>query len=193
MHLKIQCLAIILSGYTFREAINTDNNGGIFVLQAKDIIQGTNITETKSLTPISFCGTRTTSFLQKGDIAIVSRGTGIGSFRCVLFNLSNANVIASSSVLILRLKKSSVLAGYVTLYLNSAIGQNKIFQATTGAYIQAVSRKNLEEIEIPVPSMQKQLSLIALEENMRHQEKLSEKKRILRQGIFNTVIKNLSI
>ena len=192
MQTKITNVADIINGYTFRGAIETIKNSDVFVLQAKDIIQGQNISDTNKLTPIAFKGVRTASFLQKNDVVVVSRGTGAGSFRSVVFN-SNENVIASSSLLILRIKKKEILPEYVSLYLNSSDGQNKILETVVGSYIHAISRKKFEEeIKIPIPSLEKQESLVKLNQNIKQQEKIYERKKQLKQEIVNAPIKNLN-
>lgn len=190
--MKISDIAEIINGYSFRGAIKTITNGDTFVLQAKDIIQGQNIIDTEKLTPIAFSGIRTASFLQKNDIVIVSRGTGAGSFRSVLFNL-DGNVIASSSLLIFRIKKKDILPEYVSLYLNSSDGQNKILETVVGSYIHAISRKKFEkEIEIPIPPLSTQKSLIELNKNIKEQEKIYERKKKLKQEIIGATITNLT-
>ncbi len=190
MRIKITDFAEVINGYTFRGAIETVEKSDIFVLQAKDVIQGQNITNTNNFTPIAFSGTRTASFLQKNDVVIVSRGTGAGSFRSAIFD-SDTNVIASSSLLILRIKKKEILPEYISLYLNSTDGQNKILETVVGSYIHAISRKKFEEeIEIPIPSSEKQQSLIKLNQNIKQQEKIYERKKELKQQIINASLKN---
>lgn len=193
MHIKVLQIGQVINGYTFREAIENNKNGDVFVLQAKDIIQGQDIVNSKGLTPISFKGTRTASFLQKDDILIVSRGANMGSFRAAIFTGNDKNVIASSSVLILRIKKKEVLPEYITTYLNSPEGQNKILQVVTGSYIQVISRRKFEEMEIPIPSVRIQQSLNSLNRNIKQQESIYKKEKDLKQEIINTIITNLSI
>lgn len=193
MHIKVSEFAVVINGYTFRGAIETVKNEGIFVLQAKDIIQWQNITDTKRLTPIAFTGTRTASFLQKNDVVIVSRGTGAGSFRSTVFDSEDTNIIASSSLLILRIKKKEILPEYIALYFNSLGGQNKILQTVIGSYIQAISRRKFEEeMEIPLPLLHIQQSLVNLNKNIKQQEKIYERKKKLKQQIIEATIKNLT-
>lgn len=185
-------IAEIINGYSFRGAIESVKSGDTFVLQAKDIIQGHNITDLDKLTPITFSGIRTASFLQKNDVVIVSRGTGAGSFRSAIFN-ADGNVIASSSLLILRIKNKEILSEYISLYLNSADGQNKILETVVGSYIHAISRRKFEEdIEIPTPPLQIQQSLISLDKNIKQQETIYEIKKQLKQELVNATIKNLT-
>src|ERR1035437_5158900 len=134
MYMKISNFAEVINGYTFRGAIETLKNGDISVLQAKDIVSGQNVTDIDKLTPIAFSGTRTASFLQKDDVLIVSRGMGAGSFRSAVFSLNTTNIIASSSLLILRIKEKEVLSEYISLYFNSIEGQNKILETVAGSY-----------------------------------------------------------
>ena len=192
MNIKVSNVAEIINGYAFREAIETVKNSDVFVLQAKDVIQGENITDIEKLTSVTFSGVRSASFLKKNDIVMVSRGTGAGSFRSAIFN-SDGNVIASSSLLIVRVKNKDVLPEYVSLYLNSSEGQNKILETVVGSYIQAISRRKfIEEIEIPIPSIEKQKSLINLNQNIKQQEKIYDRKKQLKQQILSATINNLT-
>lgn len=192
MYMKISNFAEVINGYTFRGAIETAENRDILVLQAKDITQGENVTEIEKLTPISFKGTRTASFLQKYDVLVVSRGMGVGSFRSVIFSLDTSNIIASSSLLILRIKNKEVLPEYISLYFNSTEGQNKILETVAGSYIRAISRKKFEEeIKIPIPPLETQHSLIKLNQNIKQQEKIYDRKKQLKQQIINATITNL--
>jgi len=192
VNIKVSNVAEIINGYAFREAIETVKNSDVFVLQAKDVIQGENITDIEKLTSVTFSGVRSASFLKKNDIVMVSRGTGAGSFRSAIFN-SDGNVIASSSLLIVRVKNKDVLPEYVSLYLNSSEGQNKILETVVGSYIQAISRRKfIEEIEIPIPSIEKQKSLINLNQNIKQQEKIYDRKKQLKQQILSATINNLT-
>lgn len=193
MYMKMSDLTEVINGYAFRGAIETIKDSDSFVLQAKDIIQGQNITDVKKLTPISFTGTRTASFLQKNDIVIVSRGMGIGSFRSAIFDSDNSNVIASSSLLIVRIKKKDVFPEYVSLYFNSTGGQSKILETVSGSYIQAISRRKFaEEIKIPIPPLKVQQSIINLNKNIELQKEIYDKKKQLNQEVIAEIIKKLT-
>lgn len=193
MYSKISNIADIINGYTFRGAIKEVKSGDTIVLQAKDIIQGQNIKEVENLTHIDFSGTRTVSFLKKNDVLIVSRGVGVGSFRSTVFKSGNTNVIASSSVLIVRVNREEILPDYLALYFNSAEGQSKILDTVAGSFIQSISRRKFEEeIKIPIPPLIKQKSLIDLDKNIKQQEKIYEIKKQLKQQIVEATIKNLT-
>lgn len=192
MYKKLSQLANLVSGYNFRGSIENKPNGDIFVLQGKNISAGGDITNTADLISITSQTLRNPYFLQYNDILVVSRGSGHGSFRSVIFALHEKNVIASSSVQIIRITDVTVLPKYVSLYLNSAEGQKRLSQIVTGAsYIQSILIKDLAEFEIPIPPINIQKSLIALNENIVQQEKILDRKREIKKTIINVSFSNL--
>ncbi|MEK7538664.1 MAG: restriction endonuclease subunit S [Patescibacteria group bacterium] len=193
MQKKVQDIAQVISGYTFRSPVEKDPNGKVFVLQATNVDSARDITETGEFARISSEPPRAMSYLEYNDVLLVSRGSGLGSFRATVFALDETNVIASSSVHIIRIKDVTVLPKYISLYLNSDDGQKKISQVVTGgSYIQSILRKNLEDIDIPIPPMIKQKSIIALHENIKRQEEILERKSYLKKNIISATFKNLT-
>src|SRR3989338_7888737 len=133
MHKKLSQLADIVSGYTFRGSVENDPNGDIFVLQAKNIQTNQDIVNTADFITISDKSLRNPYFLEYNDILLVSRGSGIGSFRSAIFVSDETKVMPSSSVHVIRIKDVIVLPKYVSLYLNSPEGQKALSQIVTGA------------------------------------------------------------
>jgi restriction endonuclease S subunit len=193
MSKKISHFAEIILGYAFRGAIEVDMEGKTSLIQAKNIVQGQNVANTQDLTPISFEGTRTSSFLEKNDILVVSRWTGMGSFRSAVSDIDQPNVIASSSLIIVRIKDSTkIIPEYLCLYLNSPEGQSKIINTVSGSYIQAISRRKFEDVEIPIPPLKTQIALAKLHSNIREQERIYNRKKELKQNILTATLKKLT-
>ena len=192
MHKKLSQIADIVSGYTFRGSIENDLKGDIFVLQAKNISTNQDILNTTELTTISDKSIRNPYFLEHNDILLVSRGSGIGSFRSAVFATNDTKVMPSSSVHIIRIQDVTVLPKYVSLYLNSLEGQKALAQIVTGAsYIQSILVKNLIDLEIPIPPIHTQKSIIALHENIIDQERIFKRKQEIQKNIINASFTSL--
>lgn len=186
MHKKLSQIADISSGYTFRGPIENDPKGDILVLQAKSVSPNQEIMETADLTVISDKSIRKPYFLEYNDILLVSRGSGVGSFRSAVFATNEVRVMPSSSVHVIRIKDVTALPKYVCLYLNSTDGQKALSQIVTGAsYIQSILVKNLSEFGIPLPPIHTQKSILALHENITNQERLHKRKQELQKTIIN--------
>ncbi len=192
MQKKLGEMANIVTGYTFRDSLENDPNGSISVLQARNISTSHDVSNLAGLTLISPQSLRTPYFLEYNDVLIVSRGSGIGSFRSAVFASRDKNVIASSSLHIIRVTDVTILPKYISLYLNSVDGQKALSQIVTGSsYIQSILLKNLMNLEIPTPPIHLQKSIIALHENIIEQEKLLSRKNQLKKNIINSTFSNL--
>ena len=192
MHKKLSQIADIVSGYTFRGSIENDLKGDIFVLQAKHVLANEDILHTTDLVTISDKSIRNPYFLEHNDILLVSRGSGIGSFRSAVFATNETQVMPSSSVHVIRIKDVTVLPKYVCLYLNSRDGQKTLAQIVTGAsYIQSILVKNLIDLEIPIPPIHTQKSIIALHQNIIDQERIFKRKQEIQKTIINASFTNL--
>ena len=183
---ELREIAEVLSGYTFRGAIEPDEKGSVFVLQAKNVSQSDSIADVDNLVKITANIPRSATYLQRNDVVIVSRGMGVGAFRSAVFACDNGDVIASSSVLIIRLKDKEVLPEYISLYLNSVTGQGALSQVVSGAHIQTILRRSLQELPILIPPLKKQELIVKVWNNIKQQEKIANRKRILRKQIFET-------
>lgn len=186
MHKKIQQIACITSGYTFRGSVENDSAGDISIIQGKNVSSQVDSFETDTLMRISSKALRDPYFLEKNDVLLVSRGLGAGSFRSTTFVSDNENVIASSSVLILRVTDVGILPKFLSLYLNSQEGQNALSKIVTGgSLIQSILIKNLANVKIPMPPIGKQKTIIALHENTAEQERIRIRKREIQQLVLN--------
>lgn len=182
----------ILPGFAFRGAVEADRNGDTYLVQAKDLIRGIPLEESNTLVKISHTAPGNSGRLQKNDVLLVSRGLKAGSFRSTVFVSDASNVIASSSVHIIRVTDQNVTPKYVSAYLNSKAGQIKLSEIIHGSYIGALPRNKLEKIDVPIPSLQEQAAIVALITNLREQEELIDRKRKIQQGIVSAVFNSLS-
>lgn len=188
----IKDIAQVIAGYTFKKAIESDNSGNIFVFQAKDLIQGEPLINVNTLTKAFLGIPEHAAYLQGNDILLVARGMKSGAFRSTVFMSEESNVIASSSVHIIRIKSEDVLPEYISHYLNSKEGQDSLSQIVSGSYIGAIPRGELERIKIPIPTLQKQKAIVDLHQNMRSQQKILIRRNELKQNIINATFSNLT-
>ncbi len=100
-------------------------------------------------------------------------------------------MIAASSVYILRPKSDNVLAEYLAIFLNSQSGQKQISEKSTGAVINTILRKDLENIEVTLPDMETQKKIIELYQTNNKLRKALMKKIKLVTSINEVAINKL--
>lgn len=182
-------IAEVIAGYSFRTALRSKENASCFALQAKNILENSTVDE-ENLDGIDFENYRSRAIVKNGDVVISSRG----SFRAGSVNLENENtkeIIASSSVYILRLKKEIILSKYLAIYLNSIEGQKKLNERATGAAIKSIRRNDLENMSIVLPSIETQNKIIEIYNTDKELQKSLNKKINLVKDINEIAINKL--
>ncbi len=189
MYTKMKNIATIFTGHTFRFAPENDPNGDLFLLQAKNIGKDDGFQVLEELIRVASKNLKAPKRLLAGDILLVSKGMGAGSFRSTVFNLKNKNFFVSSSVIVIRLLDVTIDPVYLSLYLNSPSGQKSLMTiASAGATLRTISTRKLEGMNVFIPSIQEQRSLIALHENIQKQEEIHQKHIKLKRSLFNTIL-----
>jgi restriction endonuclease S subunit len=150
-------IAEVITGYTFRTALQGKENSSLFVLQAKNILDNSSVDE-DGLDGIDFENYWSKAIVKKGDVVISSKG----NFRAGAINQGLKNIIATSSVYILRPKSDNILSEYLAIFLNSQKGQKQINEKSTGAVINTILRKDLENIKVALPDIETQKKIIDL-------------------------------
>ena len=189
--MELHEISTVIAGYTFRGAVKPDSEGHIFVFQAKDMVQSEPIIDTSSLTRISHEVPGYTGQLKNGDVLLVARGMKAGSFRSTIFSSDDDNVIASSSVHVIRITDNQILPEFLSLYLNSKEGQESISQIVTGSYIGAVPRRALEKIKIPLLPLERQRTFVELDTNIRGQQRITNRQNKIKEDIINATFRKL--
>ena len=133
------------------------------------------------------------SQLKRGDMLTVQSGH-IGTSAVVPVDFGEANCHA---LIITRFIQSRVVPEFVSYYLNSVIGMNRMEEIFVGSTIKHVNVKELKEFEILLPSLEEQercisridqaLSLISSEEA--RLDKLKKQKKGLMQDLLTGQVK----
>lgn len=151
--------------------------GEIVYLQAKHFDEGGELTET--LYPdLELDSKIEKHLLKKGDILFAAKGSK--NF-AALYENDEMPAVASTSFFVVRLIDKNVLPGYLTWFLNHPTTQSLLKRQAKGSSIASISKVVLSELEIPIPSIQKQELILQIfklrnrERNLKHQiEKLRE-------------------
>lgn len=192
MQIKIKDFVDILIGYNFRSAIKEDSGGDLFVLQANNIKNYEYLSSIDGFAKIYSSNFRNPPKIRYNDIVIASRGNGYGTFKSTVFKFTADNIIASSSVLIIRIKSDIILPEYLSLYLNSENGQKELFQITTGSSLKILNQGDLGNLAISVPSFSEQKSIVDLSDNIMQQENIMRKAAEIKKRIMNGIFGHFS-
>lgn len=180
-------LTEIRAGYTFRESPNELKGSGVRMLQIKDI-RDTDIINPNLLQEIEWTGKDSTPSLDVGEIAVAARGV---SNKAAIM-LSQATVIASNQLLIMRVKQNKLLPAYLCWYLNRETTQRKLKETHMGSNMPSINKAGLGSIEIPLLPMEQQVKIVRVaalqqQEQATYQALINNSISML-EGIFQQLI-----
>jgi len=191
MKSRIKDIADIQIGYQSRGQIEPDPKGIYRIIQIKDFNK-TRQLNTESL--YSFKPDRDPEryLVNKGDILFLSRGQRN-------FAWANPhdlkNTVAANYFFILKPKISEILSEYIAWYLNQPLSQLVFRSQIRGSHIPIITKSDFEMLDIEIPPLNIQESVIKLEDLLSQEKDISvkiiERRKNLIHGICMRKIKQI--
>jgi restriction endonuclease S subunit len=155
MKIKLQNIANIISGinHDYRKRIPPGEK--IAYLQAKDFNEKGIIKD--NIIKISGNSIYDKLLIKNKDVLFVAKGTRKYS---VIYKGEVGHAVAASTFFIIRITDKNILPEYISWYLNQKPAQDYIKQQSAGTNTPLISKKQLSEMEIPVPSFVMQLKVM---------------------------------
>ena len=152
-----------------------DVDGNALIIQQGDIREGEISTE---LERIQYKESKIdTQKLQDGDVLLRSKGSPMS---CAVFRDSEINslpTIAASAILILRPSSKVLLPDFLGWLINNTWGQKMLADRHTGATIPVISRRELDDVTIPIPPLHEQKKIAELATLAKKHEQLATQYR----------------
>lgn len=163
---KLANLADVFAGYLTREAVHNTPAGTHYLLQIRDFNADRSAINVADMVRISPKPRAALCTLQAGDVLFLAKGTNTFAFAV---SALPSPTLAASCFFILR-PKPAILSGYLAWFLNhdsTRALQTRL--ATTGARMPVIRRDILATLDIPLPPVTIQKTIVALE-SLRLQE-----------------------
>ena len=160
--------------------------GKIVYLQAKHFDANGEISET--LYPdLELNSKLEKHLLKKGDVLFAAKGSK--NF-ATWYNNNEMPAVASTSFFVIRLTDKNVLPGYLTWLLNHPGTQILLKKQARGSSIASISKAVLSELEISVPSIQKQKLILKIFKLRNREKKIKQQIEKLREKEIQNLLIN---
>ena len=120
--------------------------------------------------------------LRSGDVLFPNRGTRTTA---LAYRLDQARTIAGAQFFILRPETTRVLPEYLAWFLRTEEAANYFGGKRKGTYVQIIERKDLADLEMPLPPLAVQKTVVAAAELAVKERKLSERLACMRWRLTN--------
>lgn len=111
--------------------------------------------------------------LVDGDVLLIAKGL---PNKAVVFKAGEERAVASSSYLVFYHVTDKIMPDYLTWYINTEPVQLEIMQMAIGTSILSVSKASVGELDIPVPSLEKQSKVVEI-------AKLAKREKVIREDL----------
>ncbi|RJQ14650.1 MAG: hypothetical protein C4560_11790 [Nitrospiraceae bacterium] len=180
MKLKIKDIADIRIGYQFRKKIKTEPDGSHAVIQMRDFDDYNNLNY-RELMRVRLAELSDKYLVNKNDVLFLSRGHS--NFAFTITN-SLENTIAASYFFILKVNSDKVLPEYLAWGINQTPAQKLLHNiARQGTHMPLVPMSAFEYLEVHVPDIKTQKSIVELNRLLNRENellrKLQEKRSLL--------------
>ena len=183
--MKLCNLAKVQSGHISRGNIEPLIDGSHFLVRARDVDANSLTYSTNSITRFNPNLSQKDWILEKDDILFMARGARNFS---VLLNDILEPALAAACFFIIRASHQICLPPYLWWYLNQTPVEDYLHRESgRGVHMPVVRRAVLENMEIPVPPLETQQKIVALDMLMRKEQKLLNKMAEKRKELTNAV------
>lgn len=186
MKTKLKEIASIQMGYSFRTRLESIGTGTIAVIQMKDLTVQNRV-DCSGLLRIDIEKLGEQHLVKQGDIIFRSRGQVTTS--AILIDDPGKAVVAAPLIRI-RVTDDSVLPEYLNWFINQIPAQAFFASCAVGTSQKMISKQALENLEVFIPPLARQRTIIELatlaEEEQSLITKIADKRR---QYIALTLIK----
>ncbi|MBW2557414.1 MAG: restriction endonuclease subunit S [Deltaproteobacteria bacterium] len=183
--MRLRDIANVQSGYLSRGKIEVAAGGSHYLLQAKDVDADRLTYRRDTVVRFNPELSRKDWILQKEDIVFMARGAR--NFAVLLGDIPES-LLAAACFFIIRVSNEKTLPNYLWWYLTQSPVEDYLHRESgRGVHMPVVRRAVLENMEIPVPPLETQQKIVALDTLMRTEQRLLTMMAAKRKELANAV------
>ena len=185
MKIKLEKIATVQAGYSFRSRLETLDSGAVAVIQMKDLTSA-NLVDCSKLVRVGMEVPNEHHLVKSGDLIFRSRGLTANS---ALLAEDPGCAVLAAPLLRIRTTSKRILPEYLNWFISQRPAQFYFTSCASGTALKMISKQSLENLEVDVPPLAQQhliVELAALAEEEQHILKSLAGKR--RQYISTTLL-----
>jgi len=184
MKVKLNSIATVQMGLSFRSRLEPDSYGNVSVIQMKDLTEDNHL-DNQNLILVDMKTPKEHHRVKANDLAFRSRGQ---TNTAALIDSEVESAVIAAPLLRIRVNKKTVLPTYLCWFINQPSSQAALQSKATGTSIRMIGKPVLEELEVVLPNLATQKQIVDLDQLSINEQKimkeLSEKKKLLVAGIL---------
>ena len=181
--LKLRLLADITMGYTFRSRLEAAPDGGLAVIQMKDLTDDNRLNP-EALTRIEPTEVKPHQLVAPGDIIFRSRGQ---TYTAALVDDDPGPAIVAAPLLHIR-PREGVIPAYLAWFINLPAIQSRLARRAEGTALRMIRKQTLAELEVILPSLARQQAIVELSDLAGKEQQLMARLSARRKQYVDSVL-----
>jgi len=176
MKVKLENIATVQAGYSFRSRLESLDTGTVAVIQMKDLTNANRV-DCSELARVDMDLPKEHHLVRPGDLIFRSRGLTSNS---ALLADDPGGAVLAAPLLRIRIKGGTVLPEYLNWFISQQPAQAYLTSCSAGTALKMISKQSLENMDLFIPPLDRQrliVELAALEEEEQRIIKELAKKR----------------
>lgn len=178
-------VATVSTAYPFRSKVDSEEGGDVAVIQMRDINadNAEGLPTSGAIMVRNVGGKYDRHLIGDGDLLFQSRG----SRHPVQVIRVGGPAIAGSGLHLIRVTSASIVPEYLAWWLNHPTSQSRLVtDVARGTYIPFVSKGDLERFQVPVPPVEVQKRVVAVDRLRRRERELRQRLDALSQQLVDS-------
>ncbi len=158
MKVKLEKIATVQTGYSFRSRLESLESGAVAVIQMKDLTSANHVS-CDELVRVDMEIPKEHHLVRPGDLVFRSRG--LTSNSALLIDEPGAAVLAAP-LLRIRVTSAALLPEYLNWTISQLPAQSYLASCAEGTALKMISKQSLENLEIFIPSLARQRFVVEM-------------------------------
>jgi hypothetical protein len=185
--LPLSHIASVRMGVTLRgrDATRPDPNGSCYMIRIGDINDEGQLITHELLRFEPNESIKRDHFLRAGDILLPNRGNRCTAY---VFDLPLDGVIVGAQFYVIRVQHTKILPSYLAWFLRTTKAAIHFALRRKGTLVQNVQLKDVLELELPLPCIEKQQNIVELDALLMQERELTERLADLNQLLHQSLM-----
>lgn len=158
MKVKLEKIATVQTGYSFRSRLESLTSGAVAVIQMKDLTSANRVC-CDELVRVDMEMPREHHLVRPDDLVFRSRG--LTSNAALLIDDPGVAVLAAP-LLRIRVTSAALLPEYLNWTISQLAAQSYLASCAEGTALKMISKQSLENLELLIPSLARQHFIIKM-------------------------------
>jgi hypothetical protein len=181
--LSLRRLADVQMGYSFRTGVESNPSAQVGVIQMKDLGDD-HIVDLGSLARVTL-DVRPDLRVREGDVIFRSRGDRP---TCAIVADDPGCTVIAAPLLRLRVTDPRIMPAYLNWLINHPSAQARLARHAEGTYVKMISKRSLEDLEIDVPTLERQRRIVELSRLSARECILRDDRDALRERMVSVIM-----